>query len=128
MVNENEQKDGRMATIGISVSIKGDIKASEDVTVDGQVEGKIDLPEHTLTIGPNATVVADITAKAVVIFGSVVGSVIARERAEIRKTATVEGSVTCGSLSVQEGATMNAKVDTKNAPAAAKRTPAEKAA
>jgi cytoskeletal protein CcmA (bactofilin family) len=49
------------------VTIKGDITAAEDLTIDGQVEGKIELPEHTLTIGPNATVMADINAKVVTV-------------------------------------------------------------
>jgi cytoskeletal protein CcmA (bactofilin family) len=126
--NGEQQKDVRVATIGISVSIKGEIKGSEDLTVDGQVEGKIELPEHTLTIGPNATVVADINAKIVTVFGSVIGTVVAREKADIRKTASVEGSLTCGRLAVQEGATINGKVETKSRPAAAKSDKAEKAA
>ena len=120
MWNTGEQKDVRVATVGISVAIKGEISASEDLTVDGQVEGKIDLPEHTLTIGPNATVVADITAKVVIVFGSVIGSVIARERADIRNGASVEGSVTCGRLTVQEGATLNGAVKTGHERAAAR--------
>jgi cytoskeletal protein CcmA (bactofilin family) len=126
MNNGEQQKDVRVATIGISVSIKGEIKGSEDLTVDGQVEGKIELPEHTLTIGPNATVVADINAKVVTVFGSVIGTVVAREKADIRKTASVEGSISCGRLSVQEGARINGRVETKNRPTTAAKT--EKAA
>ena len=126
-MNNGEQNDLRPAAIGVSVAIKGEIRASEDVTVDGQVEGRIDLPEHTLTIGPNATVVADINAKAVIVFGSVVGTIIAREKADIRKTASVEGSLSCGSLAVQEGAKMNGRIETKK-PAAANRSKAEIAA
>lgn len=127
MSNDGERKDVRVATIGISVSVKGDINGSEDITVDGQVDGRIDLPDHTLTIGPNATVVADINAKTVIVFGSVIGSVVAREKADIRKTASVEGSLTCGSLAMQEGATMNGQVETKS-PASAGRKAADKAA
>jgi cytoskeletal protein CcmA (bactofilin family) len=115
-----QQKDVRVATIGVSVSIKGEIKGSEDLTIDGQVEGKIDLPDHMLTIGPNATVVADITAKVVTLFGSVIGTVVAREKADVRKTASLEGSLTCGRLAVQEGAKINGKVETKNKPVAVK--------
>jgi cytoskeletal protein CcmA (bactofilin family) len=126
MNNGEQQKEIRVATIGLSVSIKGEIKGSEDLTVDGQVEGKIDLPEHTLTIGPNATVVADINAKVVTVFGSVIGTVVAREKADIRKTASVEGSLTCGRLAVQEGAKINGRIETRNRPAAA--TKSEKAA
>ena len=128
MNNGEQQKDVRVATIGISDSIKGEIKGSEDLTVDGQVEGKIELPEHTLTIGPNATVVADINAKVVTVFGSVIGTVVAREKADIRKTASVEGALICGRLSVQEGATVVGQVETKNRSASAERAKAVEAA
>lgn len=126
-MNNGEQKDVRVATIGISVTIKGEINGAEDLTVDGQVEGKIELPEHTLTIGPNATVMADINAKVVTVFGTVIGNVVAREKADIRKTASIEGSLACGTLAVQEGAKMNGRIETKK-PAAASRTKAEIAA
>jgi len=128
MLNNGEQKDVRLATIGISVSIKGEIKGSEDVTVEGQVEGRIDLPEHTLTIGPNATVLADINAKIVTVLGSVTGSIVARERADIRKSAVIEGSLVCDRLSVQEGATIIGKVETKSRRPSANRPSAEQAA
>lgn len=128
MNNGELQKDVRVATIGISVTIKGEINGAEDLTVDGQVEGKIELPEHTLTIGPNATVMADINAKVVTVFGTVIGNVVAREKADIRKTASVEGSLSCGSLAVQEGAKMNGKIETKNRSAASSKPKAEIAA
>ncbi len=118
MLNNEEQKDVRVA-VGISISIKGEISGSEDLTIDGQVEGRIDLPEHTLTIGPNATVVADITAKRVTVFGTVIGNIIARDKADIRKAGSVEGALTCGRLAVQEGATIIGKIETKNRKAAA---------
>ena len=116
MLNTGDQRDVRTATIGMSVSIKGEIKSAEDVVVDGQVQGRIDLPEHTLTIGPNATLLADIDAKVVIVFGSVTGSINARDKADIRKTASVEGSLTCRRLLVEEGATMNGTIETKNRP------------
>jgi cytoskeletal protein CcmA (bactofilin family) len=125
---QQQQKDVRVATVGMSVSLKGEISGSEDLTMDGQVEGRIDLPEHTLTIGPNATVLADINARIVIVFGTVVGSVVAREKAEVRKTASVEGSLTCGQIAVQEGARINGKIETKIRPAAADRSKGERVA
>ena len=119
----SEQQNVRVATVGISVSIKGVISGSEDLTVDGQVEGRIDLPQHSLTIGPNATVVADINAKNITVFGAVVGSIVAREKADIRTSASVEGTLTCGRLAVQEGATIAAAIETNNRPAAAQASP-----
>jgi hypothetical protein len=62
-----------------SVVIKGDLSASEDLTLDGQLEGSVRLPNHTLTIGPAATIKASISAKAVVIMGAVTGNVTAGE-------------------------------------------------
>jgi cytoskeletal protein CcmA (bactofilin family) len=115
-----QQKEARVGTIGVLVSIKGEIKGSEDLAIDGQVEGKIDLPDHMLTIGPNATIVADINAKVVTVFGSVIGTVVAREKADVRKTASLEGSLTCGRLAVQEGARINGRVETKSRPVVAK--------
>jgi cytoskeletal protein CcmA (bactofilin family) len=128
MTNSGELKDARAATVGVSVSIKGEIEGSEDIMVDGQVEGRIDVPEHMLTIGPNARVRADIHAKTVIVFGSVIGTVIAEEKAEIRKTASVDGALTCGCLSVQEGATITGMIETMNRRAPADRAGAERAA
>jgi cytoskeletal protein CcmA (bactofilin family) len=125
---QQQQKDMRVATVGPSASIKGEISGSEDLTVDGQVEGRIELPEHTLTIGASATVLAEINARIVIILGTVVGSVFAREKAEIRKTAAVEGSLICGQLAVQEGARINGKVETKSRPAATARSKADRVA
>ena len=112
-----------MATVGLSVSVKGEIRGSEDVTVDGQVEGRIEVPEHALTIGPNATVLADVNARIVIILGTVVGKVIAREAAEIRKGASVEGFLTCRRLAVQDGATINGTIETMNQSAAGRSKP-----
>src|SRR5262245_54005080 len=114
MKGERRQGDdkSRVATLGGSVFVKGEISGSEDLTIDGQVEGRIQLPDHALTIGPNATIVADITAKVVTIFGSVDGNVTARERVDVRSSASVEGTVTCAKVSIQEGAHVCGKVET----------------
>lgn len=101
------------ATLGRSVCIKGEIVGSEDLTIDGQVEGKIDLPEHVLTIGPNATILADIVAKSLTVFGSVIGTINAKEKLDLRKSGSVEGTVTCGRISMQEGANFSGKLTTK---------------
>jgi len=101
------------AHFGRSIFVKGEITASEDLTIDGTVEGRIDLPDHVLTVGPNATMMADITGRVVTTLGSVVGSVIAREKLDVRQGGSVEGTVSCGRLIVQDGANVNAKVETK---------------
>ena len=69
---------------GTSVIIKGELSGSEDLTLYGQMEDSVTLPDHTLTVGPHANIQAEISAKAVVIMGAVTGNVTAKERIEIR--------------------------------------------
>jgi cytoskeletal protein CcmA (bactofilin family) len=111
---EGEQKTAGIATLGNSVLVKGDITGSEDLTIDGQVEGRIDLPKHTLTIGPNATIVADVTARVVILFGSIVGTITAGEKVELRSSGSAEGAITCGHIAIQDGANFCGKLETKN--------------
>ena len=105
--------DPKMAQFGRSICVKGEITGSEDLTIDGQVDGRIDLPNHVLTVGPNATLCADITAKSVMIFGTILGSVAAHEKVEIRRSGSVEGNVACARLVVQDGAILCGKVETR---------------
>ncbi|HEY7189856.1 MAG TPA: polymer-forming cytoskeletal protein [Vicinamibacterales bacterium] len=109
----DQKKNPGVATLGNSVFVKGEITGSEDLTIDGQVEGRIHLPDHTLTVGPNATIVADLNAKVVIVFGSVTGTITARDKVELRSSASAEGAISCGRISVQEGAKLNGKVETK---------------
>jgi cytoskeletal protein CcmA (bactofilin family) len=103
----------KTAQFGRSICVKGEITGSEDLTVDGQVDGRIDLPNHVLTVGPNATVCADITAKSVMIFGTILGSITAHDRIEVRKSGSVEGNVACARLVVQDGAILCGSVETR---------------
>jgi cytoskeletal protein CcmA (bactofilin family) len=103
----------RVATVGRSVVVKGDISGSEDLIVDGQVEGRITLNQYTLTVGPNATVRANVSARMVTIFGTVVGDVTADEKVDVRRGGSVEGHISCTRLAVQEGAVLGGKIETK---------------
>jgi cytoskeletal protein CcmA (bactofilin family) len=114
----------RVATVGRSVVIKGDISGSEDLTIDGQVEGRVTLPQYTVTVGPNATVRANVSAKAVTIFGTVVGDVNADEKVDVRRGGSVEGHISCTRLAVQEGAVLGGKVETRGGRSARKKTDA----
>ena len=96
-----------------SVFVKGEVTGSEDMMVDGEVEGRIDLPDHTLTVGPNATIRADITAKVVTIFGTVIGSITAGDMIDVRLSGFVKGNVVCRRLAVQAGANLNGRVETR---------------
>jgi cytoskeletal protein CcmA (bactofilin family) len=96
---------------GKSVVIKGELSASEDLTLDGQMEGSVTLPDHTLTIGLAANIKASISAKAVVIMGGVTGNVTAGEKVEIRATGSVTGDLTSPRLVVAEGGHLRGRVE-----------------
>ena len=99
-----------VAWVGKSVVFRGDLISSEDMTIDGRVEGSIEVRNHHLTIGPNASIEADVAARLVTLFGKVSGSLTAEECVEIRQGATVEADITCQSLAIQEGAFFCGKV------------------
>ena len=99
-----------VAWVGKSVVFRGDLISSEDMTIDGRVEGSIEVRSHHLTIGPNASIEADVAARLVTVFGKVSGSLTAEERVEIRQGATVEADLTCQTLAIQEGAFFCGKV------------------
>lgn len=96
--------------LGKSVVIKGEISASEDLTVYGRMEGSITLPGHTLTIAPQAEIKAAVTAKAVVILGTVTGNVTAREKVEIQNTGSVMGDIMSPRLAMADGGCLTGKV------------------
>ena len=100
-----------LAHIGKSVVIKGELSGSEDLYLDGQVEGSIELRDHSLTVGPNGKVKANVSAKGVVIQGKLDGSVTASDRVELRQSAVVTGDVTTQRISIEEGAFLKGKVD-----------------
>lgn len=99
------------ATLGRSVVVKGELRGSEDLTIDGRLEGRIHLPNHTFTIGPNATIQADIVAKVVIVMGSIVGGITTGDKVEIRQGGSVEGDLVCPRLAIQEGAHFCGTVD-----------------
>jgi cytoskeletal protein CcmA (bactofilin family) len=99
------------ARLGKTVVIRGEVKGSEDLTIDGHVEGTIDLSENRLTIGPNADVVADLSAKDVLIQGRVKGNIVATGRVELRAGSAVEGDVRALRLAIEENAVFRGKVD-----------------
>ena len=96
--------------LGSSMIIKGELSASEDLTLSGRMEGRISVPDHTLTIGPHADIKAEISAKAVVIMGAVTGNVTAGEKVEIRSTGSVTGDVVSPRLAIAEGGCLRGKV------------------
>jgi cytoskeletal protein CcmA (bactofilin family) len=102
---------GDLAQIGKSVVIKGELSGSEDLYVDGQVEGSISLKGNALTVGPHGQVKATVEAKGIVVQGKLEGNVQASDRVELRKSAIVTGDITTQRISIEEGAYLKGKVD-----------------
>jgi cytoskeletal protein CcmA (bactofilin family) len=97
--------------IGKSVVIKGELSGSEDLTIEGQVEGKIELRGNVLTIGPNGKIKAQVFAKAVIVLGEVIGNVTASEKVDIRDNGSVDGDLTSPRVAIAEGAHFRGSID-----------------
>lgn len=104
-----------MVNIGKSVVIKGELSGSEDLTIEGHVEGKIDLKGNVLTIGPNGKIKAEVFAKAVVVLGEVTGNVTASEKVDIRDNGSVDGDIASPRVAIAEGAHFRGSVDMQRA-------------
>ena len=100
-----------LARIGKTVVIRGELKGSEDLVVDGQLEGTINLSEGRLTIGPTANVAADLNAREVLVLGKLHGNIVASGRVELRAGSVVEGDVKALRLAVEDNAVFRGKVD-----------------
>jgi cytoskeletal protein CcmA (bactofilin family) len=100
-----------IVNIGKSVVIKGELNGSEDLTIEGQVEGTIQLREHVLTIGPNGRIKAQVFAKAVIVLGEVTGNVTASDKVDIRDNGSVDGDIVAPRVAIAEGAHFRGSVD-----------------
>ncbi len=97
--------------IGKSVIIKGDLSGSEDLTIEGQVEGKIELRQNVLTIGANGNIKAAVFATAVIIQGEVQGDITASERIDIRDAGSVDGDLSAPRIAIADGAHFRGSID-----------------
>ena len=112
-----------IVNIGKSVVIKGELNGSEDLTIEGHVEGTIQLRDHVLTIGPNGRIKAQVFAKAVIVLGEVTGNVTASDKVDIRDNGSVDGDIVSPRVAIAEGAHFRGSVDMQRkggAPAPAK--------
>jgi cytoskeletal protein CcmA (bactofilin family) len=109
-----------VATIGKSVVVKGELSGSEDLIVDGEVEGSISLKGQTCTVGPNGRVRANIEARNVIVHGRVNGDIHASERVELRKTASLAGDIATARISIDDGAFFKGGIDIQKPEPAAK--------
>jgi len=100
-----------IVNIGKSVVIKGELNGSEDLTIEGHVEGTIQLREHVLTIGPNGRIKAQVFAKSVIVLGEVMGNVTASDKVDIRDNGSVDGDIVAPRVAIAEGAHFRGSVD-----------------
>ena len=124
---DSRRMERDVVNIGKSVVIKGELNGSEDLTIEGHVEGKIELKDHVLTIGPNGKIKAQVFAKAVIVLGEVNGNVTATEKVDIRDGGSVDGDIVSPRVAIAEGAHFRGTVDMQRkggqAPQAAKTAP-----
>ncbi len=102
------------AWIGKALRIEGRIVSQENLTIDGQVDGTIEVGDHSLLIGPGAAVTAHLIAKTVTISGTVIGNVSASEKVQLQPTASVDGDIVTPRLIMADGAVIKGKVDTRD--------------
>ena len=116
-----------VVNIGKSVVIKGELNGSEDLTVEGVVEGKIELRENILTIGPNGRITAQVFAKAVIVLGEVTGNVTASEKVDIRDGGSVDGDLVSPRVAIADGAHFRGSIDMQKKAESAGHAPAVQA-
>jgi len=102
---------GGSAVLGKSVIVKGQIFSREDLTIDGEVEGTVELQEHRLTIGPNGKVLANVKAREVVILGTIHGNVETTDKIDIRKDAKLLGDIKTARVVIEDGAYFKGNID-----------------
>ena len=107
------------ASIGKSVQVRGEVRGSEDLFVEGFVEGTITLSGSRLTVGANAKVQADVSARDVIILGTLNGNISATGRVELRSGSNLVGDIQASRLSIEENAGFSGKVDLVQSSAAA---------
>ena len=104
-----------MAYIGKTVVVKGELSGREDLYLDGEVEGTVELPDHNLTVGPNGRVKANLHAKDITIIGKVQGNVRAIDKVEIRKSGSLIGDIITARPIIEEGAYVKGSIETQRA-------------
>lgn len=104
-------RSGGTATLGKSVMVKGQIFSREDLTIDGEVEGTVELHENRLTIGPNGKVNASIKAREIIVLGAINGNVEAADKIDIRKEARLVGDIKTARIVIEDGAFFKGSID-----------------
>ena len=106
---EPRSKEG--ATIGPSISIKGDLTGGEDLIIQGQVEGRIDLKQNNVTVGKSGRIKADIHGRMITIEGEVEGNLFGEEQILLRQSGTVRGNIVAPRVSLEDGSKFKGSID-----------------
>ncbi|HMF89191.1 MAG TPA: polymer-forming cytoskeletal protein [Candidatus Angelobacter sp.] len=99
--------------IGKSVVIRGELSGSEDLYLDGEIEGDINLRDHKLVIGPNGKIHATITARDIIVHGRVTGNIVSSERVELKRSCSLTGDVSTQRIVIEDGAFFKGAIDIK---------------
>ena len=99
------------ARLGASIQIKGEVTGTEDLHIDGIVEGPIRLKGHELTVGPAAQLTSEIHAGDVIAFGKIMGNVHARGRVDIKKDGSITGDISSARISIEDGAYFKGRIE-----------------
>jgi cytoskeletal protein CcmA (bactofilin family) len=109
---------GERATIGRSITIRGDVTGDEDLLIQGRVDGSVDLKQHSVTVGADGEVKASIVGRVVIVEGSVEGNIRSEEQVVLRSSARVQGDITAPRLVLEDGARFRGGVDMGEVPEA----------
>ena len=104
------------ALIGSSIEIKGSLSGGEDLLVEGSVEGKIELAQHTVTIGTSGRIKADVKGRNIIVMGEVEGDLSASEQIVLRQSSTVRGNLVAPRVSLEDGADFKGSIDMTSKP------------
>lgn len=107
----NAARGGGPATIGPSITIKGDVTGNEDLVIQGKIDGKVDLAKHNVTIGPEGRVKADVFGRSVIVEGEVEGDLRGEEQVILRHSAKVQGNITAPRVALEDGATFRGGIE-----------------
>ena len=105
------------ALIGPSIEIKGSLSGDEDLLVEGRVEGKIELAQHSVTIGTSGRIKADIQGRSIVVMGDVEGNLYGSEQITLRQSSTVRGNLVAPRVSLEDGSNFKGSIDMSSKPA-----------
>jgi cytoskeletal protein CcmA (bactofilin family) len=109
--SHSSQGTGERATIGRSITIKGEVTGDEDLLIQGRVDGSIDLKQHAITVGREGEVKANITGRIVTVEGKVEGNLSADEQVILKASATVQGDISAPRVVLEDGARFRGGVD-----------------